>query len=317
MLADLKKLEQDTRRDLQQAHREYLALLGQFRKRFISPAITAEQVYEMRLMRQEKGATAIPTGLTWWDSFAGPFRPGNTYILAGYPGAGKTTLALNLAWSMAKSGRFVWYYCLELTAEETMEVLAGHITKKAVVSEADWTAAYAEIQATPFRFYEPTKYLPWEKHLAQIGETVRREQMEVVFIDNLSFLTRVRSNTFETENVASAKLKALAQELNIPIILLHHLRKPNDDQQEPEPTVHAMRGSGAILADASDAFILHHPVDDEDEQSRHPVGYVLSGKPRWGAGGKRYVRLIGNERTYYLSASSEYIRRARRGRKYE
>src|SRR3990172_1733262 len=177
VLADLKKLEQDNLRDLQRAHQEYLECLGQFRKRFISPAITAEQVYEMRLMRQEKGAAAIPTGLTWWDSFAGPFRRGNTYIIAGYPWAGKTTLAINLAWSMANSGRSVWYYCLELTAEETMEVLAGHITKKAVVSEADCTAAYAEIQATSFRFYEPTKYLPWEKHLAQIGETVRKEKI--------------------------------------------------------------------------------------------------------------------------------------------
>jgi replicative DNA helicase len=264
----------------------------------------------------EKGATAIPSGLPWWDSFAGPFRRGNVYIIAGYPGAGKTTLALNLAWSMAKAGRSVWYYCLELTAEETMEVLAGHITKKAEVSEADWILAYATIQATGFRFYEPVKYLPWEQHLKQIADTVRKEKMEVVFIDNLSFLTRVKSNTFEVENVASARIKALAQELNIPIILLHHLRKPENDQQEPEPTVHAMRGSGAILADASDAFILHHPVNDNDVKSRHPVGYLLSGKPRWGAGGKRYVRLAGSERTYYPEEPEKYIRRPKRVNKF-
>jgi len=113
-------------------------------------------------------------------------------------------------------------------------------------------------------------------------------------------------NTYEVENVASARIKALSQELAIPILLLHHLRKPESDQLEPEPNVHSMKGSGAILADASDAFILHHPMDDAETQTRNEIGYLLSGKPRWGKGGKIYVRLDGAKRTYHSDASINY-----------
>jgi len=308
MLAELDEIERQTVADLGKLHREYLSLVRSFREKFVSPAITAEQVYEKILLQNERGAKDIRTGIEWWDEFVGPLRRGNTYVIAGYPGAGKTTLALNLVWAMAKAGRRVWYYCLELKAEETFEVLAGHIEEKAMLSQGDIVNAYAKIQGTGMRFYDPAGYLEWEQHLDQICKTVRAEEMDVVFIDNLGFLTRTRKNTFEVENVASAKIKALAQELEIPIVLLHHLRKPESDQTEPEPNAHSIKGSGAILADSSDSVILHHPLsgDEENTASRNPVGYLQSGKPRWGTGGRRYVRLEGSKRTYSRAEPSEY-----------
>jgi len=78
-----------------------------------------------------------------------------------------------------------------------------------------------------------------------------------------------------------------------------------------------MKGSGAILADASDAFILHHPIGDEETHTRHEVGYLLSGKPRWGKGGKRYVRLEGAMRTYFPAIAGEYKRGGGRKNKYD
>lgn len=297
-------------------YRQYLWVLKKYRSDIQSPAMTAEKVYEKILLRRQRGIKPIPTGVDWWDEFAGPLRRGNTYVVAGYAGSGKTTLSLNLAWSMAKVGRKVWYYCLELAADEVFEVLAGHIRGKAVINEQDETLAYSQIQGTGFRFYEPSGWMPWDKRLEEICDTVRKENVEVVFVDNLGFLVRANKNSYEVEQLASARIKGLAQELDIPVILIHHLRKPENDQTEPEPNAHTMKGSGAIMADASDSFILHHPLDETGNRSRHEVGYLLSGKPRWGMGGKRYVRLNGSARTYHPATVSEYQRKTN-GRKRE
>lgn len=312
------KIEEHKRQIIKEIRerQEYLQGIEGLRKKF-PRALTAEYVWEKMLLRRQKGEQSIPTGVQWWDEWAGPFRRGNTYVLAGYAGAGKTTLALNLAWSMAKRGVMVWYYCLELSSDEVFEVLGGHVLGRANITPDDEALAYSIIQPTGFRFFESDKYLPWDKHLELIHDEVRKAEIQFVVIDNLSFLTRVARNTFEVESVASAKIKALSQELDIPILLIHHLRKPESDSAEPEPTAHSMRGSGAILADASDAFILHHPLIENEQQSRHQVGYILSGKPRWGMGGKRYVYLNGGARKYGPASAIDYPKQQRRRKKYD
>jgi len=285
--------------------REYLQFLDGLREKY-PRTLPAEYVFEKMLQKRARREDALPTGVEWWDEFAGPLRRGNVYVIAGYPGAGKTTLAINLAWGFARRGIPTWYYCLELMAEEVFEVLGGHIMKKAVLSDADETQAYAVIQPSGFRFFDPGGYMPWQKHLEVVSDNVRQQKIQVLFIDNFGFLARVGKNTYETENMLSSRIKGLAQELEIPIVLIHHLRKPESDEREPKPTAHAMRGSSAVLADASDAFVLHHPLSGDEIQSRQPVGYILSGKPRWGLGGLRYVRLEGSQRTYYPAVSSEF-----------
>ena len=126
------------------------------------------------------------------------------------------------------------------------------------------------------------------------------------------------TKSFETEGVVSAKIKSLSQELEIPIITIHHLRKPDGDGIEPEPNGHSIKGSSAIIQDASEAWILHHPLNEISEDyttTRHPVGYLLSTKPRWGKGGIRFVRLEGEKRMYDEAIRSEYnfTRKKRKG----
>lgn len=286
-------------------YREQKDKIALLRNKLQCPATDVEPVYEKVLLKRQGNTKFIETGIEWWDSFSRKMRRGNTYTLAGYPGVGKTTFALNLSWSLAKNYK-VWYYCIEMMADEVFEVLAGHVSKNADYTPEEELLAYSQMKERKFCFYEPKGFVPWRERLNEILLTVRNEQIEVVFIDNLSFLIRDEKNTTEVEARASAEIKGLAQELEIPIILLHHLRKPMSDSSEPEPTMHTQKGSGAILGDASDSWILHHPLTDGENMLRSPYGYILSGKPRWGRGGKRYVRLEGDQRTYYTATREEY-----------
>ena len=281
-----------------------------------SPALKAEEVYEKILLKRSSGVEPIFTGLDWWDNFAGPLRRGNTYVVCGYAGSGKTTLAVQLAWRLSLTGRKVWFYCLELSAAEVFEVLAGHISGNSTPTSEQECLAYSQIQTTEFRFYEPNSYKTWQQRLDEIVETTRKEELDVVFIDNLGYLTRTLSGSFEVEGVVSAKIKSLAQELEIPIVTIHHLRKPTTDGVEIDPNGHSIKGSSAIIQDASEAFILHHPLNDISDtfmsSSRNPIGYVLSTKPRWSSGGIRFVRFEGHKRLFTPASKEEYPFKKRR-----
>lgn len=300
-------IEQQKRETLKEIafRRNYLKTLDGIRAK--QPrALKAEYCYEKILLRKKSGEGAISTGVDWWDEWAGPFRRSNVYCVAGYQGTGKTTLVGNLTWPIAKRGKKAWNYCLELTADETFEVIAGIVMGKAVLSDEDMSVAYAIIEKSGYLFFEPERDLSWEEHIRIIQETVRSEQIDLVVIDNFSFLTSVSRNSYETERVAAKALKGLAQELEIPIIVVAHLRKPDRDDTEPKPTAHSVLGSGAITQIASDVFILHHPLEDSETNSRQPVGYILSGKPRWTMGGKRYVRYDGRRRRFDTATAKEY-----------
>jgi len=289
----------------------YLRELRGIREQF-SRALPAGYVYEKILLKRKEGVSHIPTGIPWWDEWAGPFRRGNLYCLAGYGGSGKTTLAVNLTWPMAQRTLKVWNYCLELTADEMFEVVAGHVIGKAKLSEADETQAYSIIDPTGYRFFEPQRDMTWKEHIELICKTVREDNIDFVVVDNFSYLTASGNDSYEVERVVAKSLKGLAQELEIPILCIAHLRKPDKDDSEPKPTVHTVLGSGALPQNSSDTFILHHPLRlDQEFSTRHPVGYILSGKPRWGLGGKLYLFLDGATRKYSLSTSSSYQHKSR------
>jgi replicative DNA helicase len=290
-------------------HKKYLTTLSKMREAAIAPIMTADDVWERRAMEKHYDEHPILSGVEWWDSITGPFRRGNLYVMAGYAGVGKTTMSLQLAWNIAKQNRKVWYYCLELTPVEILEVLTSHIVGDDELNDAKYMIALSQIQNSGFRFFDSTKHRSWEEHLAIIESGVNNHGVEFVVIDNFHFLTRVSKNNLEVEGVVSQRLKGLSQSCNVPILLLHHLRKPESDATEPEPTVHAMRGASAILNDASTVMLLHHPLtktEGEEDGSRQSVGKLKHGKARWGKGGTRYVRLIGFKRLYEQATMEEY-----------
>ena len=303
---------------LSRNHAQFLKVLGQAREKFVAPIMTADDVWEIKLLESKYNEKPILSGVSFWDDLVGPFRRGNLYVLAGYAGTGKTTLAAQIAWAIAQQKRNVWFYCLELTPVEVLEVLVGHISGNSEPTEEQYVLACTMAQQSGFRFFDSTVYRRWDEHLPVIARTVKEHNVEMVVIDNFHYLTRADKNTLEVEGVASQRLKGLSQECNVPILLLHHLRKPESDSSEPDPTVHALRGTSALLNDASAVVLLHHPLADSGDPGggdRQSVGKLRYAKARWGRGGAEYVRLIGHRRLYEKASESDYRGSGTRNRK--
>lgn len=283
--------------------------LADYQDKTESLSITAEEAYQIVCDEKASGKVRIPT-IPIWDNLFGTLRPGNLYVIAGYPGVGKTSLALNMAWAIAQHDK-TWFCCLEMEPGEVLSMMAPIAATEISTDDSDamLAAAYSIIQPTGMRFSRIPGSRDWRAMFKAIIRTTEREKFKVLFIDNFMYLTRATKDVLAVEGIVSMGLKQEAQRLGIPIVLLHHLRKPQDDGMEPEPGAHAMRGSGALHADASVVAILHHPLskgEGERYATRDAVGYLAAGKNRWGGGGKRYIRLDGVRHTYSESYSGAY-----------
>jgi len=117
----------DAVRTLDSAHKQYLASIDRVRNKYSDAVMTADDVWEQVLLSRDTGEKPILSGVDFWDDLMGPFRQGNLYVLGGFAGSGKSTLAVQLAWSIARQGRKIWFFCLELTPPECLELLVGHI----------------------------------------------------------------------------------------------------------------------------------------------------------------------------------------------
>ena len=289
--------------------------LSDYQDKHESLAITAEEAFQILCDEKDKGKAKIPT-FDLWDDLFGALRPGNLYVIAGYPGAGKTSFALNMAWAMAQAHK-VWFCCLEMEPGEVLSMMAPIVAPEQPLEpeEGLLALAYALIQPTGMRFSRIPGSRDWNAMFRSIIRTTELDKFKALFIDNFMYLTRATKDVLAVEGIVSMGLKQEAQRLEIPIVLLHHLRKPQEDGLEPEPGAHAMRGSGALHADASAVAILHHPLmvgAGEFYTTRDPVGYLSVAKNRFGAGGKRYVHLDGARHIYTGSNSSQYRHKERR-----
>ena len=292
---------------LSSQHRRFLREIQRARTANKRYTLTADDVLEMKFLADKYEENPLSTGIAFWDELVGPLRRGDVYLLCGYAGTGKSTLAVQVGWAIAQQKRKVWFYCLELRPHQSFEMVAGHIVGNAEPTREDIILANTKLFHSGLRFYDSRDHETWQKHLEIIPKEVEEEAYELIIIDNFHYLTRVERNVYEVEGVVSQRLKALAMSMNIPVIVLHHLRKAEGDHGEPDPTMHSIRGAGALVNDASGVLILHHPLSGEDEDSeRHVVGKLRLVKNRWGKGGKRCVRLDGAKRLYSAAAWDEY-----------
>lgn len=222
----------------------------------------------------------VKTGFPSLDRLIGGFEKGELITLGGYSGGGKTTLALNIATQIAQAGGNVLYFSLEMTKVEMHKRLVCsslHISDFSKITQEEFYAVVEKSKSLenelPLEFIDDAD-ITVEKISAICAG---KKDLSLIIIDHLHIL---RSEKRFKDQLAlltylSRKVKIIAQELNIPILLLSQLNRSNAGRDVKSPILSDLRGSGSIEQDsnlvmfvytAENLLMLQKPEETEEKK---------------------------------------------------
>lgn len=198
----------------------------------------------------------IKTGLPSLDKLIDGFEKGELITLGGYSGGGKTTLALNIAANVAKEGRKVLYFSLEMTKTEM---------HKRLVCSSTRLHNFADMTPEEFnRLIMASKSLEHDLPLEFIDDsdtTVEKaaaicagaKDVALVIIDHLHILKSDKQfkDQYALLTYLTRRIKVMAQDLNVPVLLLSQMNRANAAREIKEPMMSDLRGSGSIEQDSN------------------------------------------------------------------
>ncbi|TCJ02141.1 replicative DNA helicase [Cytobacillus praedii] len=273
----------------------------------------------IEVMHNRKGdITGIPTGFAELDKMTAGFQRNDLIIVGARPSVGKTAFALNIAQNVAtKTEENVAIFSLEMGAEQlVMRMLCaeGNIDAQRLrtgsLTDDDWgklTMAMGSLSNAGI-FIDDTPGV----RITEIRSKCRRLKQEhglgMILIDYLQLILgsgRSGENRQQEVSEISRSLKALARELQIPVIALSQLSRGVEQRQDKRPMMSDIRESGSIEQDADIvAFLYRDDYYDKESEDKNIIEIIIA-KQRNGPVGtvqlafvKEYNKFVNLERRY-------------------
>lgn len=250
---------------------------------------------------QHKGITGIPVGYRKLNEMTSGFQPSDLIILAARPSMGKTAMALSIAHNVAREGKSVGFFSLEMSGEQlTLRLLSmqsgipHHNIRNATITSDEWMMLtdVAGQSATYNFFIDDTAM----QSIMDIRTKARKLKLEhnvqLLVIDYLQLINVVGKryeNRHQEISEISRSLKALAKELNIPILALSQLSRAVDSRVDKRPILSDLRESGAIEQDADLIMFLYRDSMYNPETEDPSLAELIIGKQRNGPTGTVYL----------------------------
>ena len=231
----------------------------------------------------------------------GGFGTGNLVILAARPSVGKTTIALQMAQNAARIGKKSCFFSLEMTAKELVQRLlvgTGYVSTYDIVTRSvDWEKyeqAVSWAVSANLKINDKAKTL--EELCTRITLEAQAGNCEVAFVDYLGLIRYSDRQKTQAQVIGeiTARLKSVAKECNIPVVLLCQLNRESA-RENRSPQLYDLRDSGSIEQDADLVIMLERPKDDMGNVQEEKIDMWI----RKNRGGKTSndtpIHLQGNE----------------------
>jgi replicative DNA helicase len=241
-------------------------------------ALTIAVDMAAKAFQRDGKLSGIATGLRHLDVKMGGLQPSDLIIVAGRPGMGKTALATNIAYNVAKAhraevqadgtmksvnGGIVGFFSCEMSAEQLatrilaeQTGIASSTIRRGGITETDFEKIrdYSiELQSLPL-YVDETGGLSISQLTARARRLKRQKGLDLIVVDYIQLLQgsgkRGNDNRVQEVTEITTALKALAKELNVPIIALSQLSRQVENRDDKRPQLSDLRESGSIEQDA-------------------------------------------------------------------
>jgi replicative DNA helicase len=272
-------------------------------------ALTTAVDMAARAYARDGSLSGLATGLTDLDSRMGGLQQSDLIILAGRPGMGKTSLATNIAYNVAKAwvgetradghmgtvnGGIVGFFSLEMSAEQLatriiseQSGIPSNKIRRGAIEESEFEKikdVSIDLQNLPF-YVDETGGLSIGQLAARARRLKRQRGLDLMVIDYLQLLqgSSRRANDSRVQEITeiTTRLKALAKELNVPILALSQLSRQVEGREDKRPQLSDLRESGSIEQDADVVLFVfreeyYHQMRKPQESNREKFAEWLA-----------------------------------------
>ncbi|MDM7322588.1 MAG: replicative DNA helicase, partial [Gammaproteobacteria bacterium] len=270
-------------------------------KNLLTPAVERIQ----SLYEQDGPITGLPTGFDDFDAMTSGLQKGDLVIVAGRPSMGKTAFAMNIGENVAvRTKTPVAVFSMEMSGEQlalrmmsSLGRIDQHRVRTGKLEDEDWprlTSAVVTLSEAPI-FIDDTPALSPTELRARARRLKREHGLGLIIIDYLQLMQAPGHSENRTTEISeiSRSLKALAKELDVPVMALSQLNRSLEQRSNKRPVMSDLRESGAIEQDADLIVFIYRDEVYHPDSADKGVAEIMIGKQRNGPIGTVRLTFLG------------------------
>ncbi|MCH7882092.1 MAG: replicative DNA helicase [Proteobacteria bacterium] len=270
------------------------------------------------MYRSGEAITGIATGFSDFDEKTSGLQKSDLIIVAGRPSMGKTSFAMNLAETAAlNGGHSVAVFSMEMPAEQlalrmmsSLGRIDSHNLRTGKLDDQDWPRLISSVNmlSKAKLFIDDTASLTPTDLRARTRRLKREHGLDLVIIDYLQLMQVSGSTENRATEISeiSRSLKALAKELNVPIVALSQLNRSVEQRPDKRPVMSDLRESGSIEQDADLILFIYRDEVYNPDSADKGIAELLIRKQRNGPIGTVRLAFLGQYTRFENLAHDDY-----------